>query len=132
MDVKIRIGWLLLALLAGFAAWFFWLREPGYEYVNNPPAAAGPWVALGDSLTEGYGATEGHDYPAVLGQQLGVKILNFGRSGDTTADALKRLDGVLSLNPRVVLLCLGVFLIVSPIFSGLAKGRRQLIEEENG
>src|SRR5437899_12650176 len=35
-------------------------------YVNDPPRATGPWVAFGDSLTEGYGASPGHDYPSLL------------------------------------------------------------------
>jgi len=94
-------------VLAAAAVWLgrSWFER--YEYVNFPPSASGPWVAFGDSLTEGIGATEGHDYPRVLGQRLGVAILNQGRSGDTTAAGLARLDDVLRLNPRVVLLCLG-------------------------
>ena len=64
-------------------------------------------MAYGDSLTEGYGASEGHEYPTLLGRRLGLTILNKGKSGDTTADGLKRLDEILPLQPRVVLLCLG-------------------------
>lgn len=94
-------------VLAAAAVWLgrSWFER--YDYVNFPPSASGPWVAFGDSLTEGIGATEGHDYPRALGQRLGVAILNQGRSGDTTAAGLARLDDVLRLNPRVVLLCLG-------------------------
>lgn len=94
-------------VLAAAAVWLGRSWFARYEYVNFPPSASGPWVAFGDSLTEGTGATEGHDYPRVLGQRLGIAILNRGRSGDTTAAGLARLDDVLQLNPRVVLLCLG-------------------------
>jgi lysophospholipase L1-like esterase len=64
-------------------------------------------VAFGDSLTEGYGASEDTSYPALLSTHLGVPIRNLGATGHTTADGIKRLDEVAALNPRVVLLCLG-------------------------
>jgi lysophospholipase L1-like esterase len=98
---------LCLIAAAGLLAVLVWpsFRRP--DYVNFPPRATGPWVAFGDSLTEGYGASEGHDYPTVLGQRLGVKIVNLGVSGHTTADGLRRVEEVVALEPRVVLLCLG-------------------------
>ena len=98
----------LVALIAValVVAIIFWLRSTP-DYVNLPPSANGPWVAFGDSLTQGHGATEGNSYPAVLGRQLGVEIMNAGRNGDTTSSALQRLDEVAQLRPRVVLLCLG-------------------------
>jgi lysophospholipase L1-like esterase len=77
------------------------------HYADFPPTAAGPWVAFGDSLTEGFGATEGNSYPALLARELGRPILNYGKSGATTADGLSRLDTIIHLHPRVVLLCLG-------------------------
>src|SRR5262245_23589916 len=98
---------LIAAILLAVAVALLWWRRESTDYVNLPPTASGPWVAFGDSLTEGYGASPGHDYPTVLGQSLGVSIVNMGRSGDTTADGLKRLDAVVALAPRVVLLCLG-------------------------
>ena len=61
-----------------------------------------------DSLTAGYGAEKGGgDYPAQLGQRLGVTIQNLGVPGETSADGLKRLEEVAALQPRVVLLCFG-------------------------
>jgi acyl-CoA thioesterase I len=77
------------------------------DYVNFPPAATGPWVAFGDSLTEGLGASEGNSYPAVLGRGLGLAIHNLGKSGETSADGLKRVEEVAQGKPRVVLLCFG-------------------------
>jgi acyl-CoA thioesterase-1 len=105
MDRRTKsLGLLLLAAGVCWMAWRWWRH---HEFDNLPPSATGPWVALGDSLTEGFGASEGRDYPRVLSERLGFKIVNQGRSGDTTADAMGRLDEVLQLNPRVVLLCLG-------------------------
>lgn len=102
-----RGHWLLLlaALVAGGS---LWLRSgKTADYANFPPPARGHWVAFGDSLTAGVGASEGQDYPTLLGQRLGLKIHNLGVSGNTTADGLARLDEALQAAPRVVLLCLG-------------------------
>lgn len=79
----------------------------GSKYRNFPPTATGPWIAFGDSLTAGYGASTGKDYPTVLGKRLGVKIENQGVIGQATGDALGRADGAAQNRPRVVLLCLG-------------------------
>jgi len=98
--------WLVAAVLFIAAAGWWFLRSD-VAYVNFPPTAAGPWVAFGDSLTEGFGATEGNDYPAVLGRKLGVSIRNLGKSGETTSEGLNRVEEVARMEPRVVLLCFG-------------------------
>ncbi len=101
-----KLGLFVAVLVAGLVYWFWPGRTWGYT--NLPPTSDGPWVAFGDSLTEGYGANgSGSDYPAQLGKLLGVPIQNLGVSGETSADGLKRLDDVEALNPRVVLLCFG-------------------------
>jgi lysophospholipase L1-like esterase len=96
----------LLVLIAGVAGWLWW-RPSSAHYLNLPPSAHGPWIALGDSLTEGYGASPGKDYPTLLGQRLGIQIQNFGTSGATTEDGLRRAEEVAAKKPRVVLLLLG-------------------------
>ncbi len=101
-----RKWWLTAAiLLISLSCW--WFLKPRVAYANLPPTAAGPWVAVGDSLTEGVGATEGNDYPAVLGRKLGVSIRNLGKSGETTLDGLSRQEEIARIEPRVVLLCFG-------------------------
>jgi lysophospholipase L1-like esterase len=62
---------------------------------------------LGDSLTKGVGAQMGEDYPSVLADRLGRPIVNAGHPGNTTADALMRLQEVLNQNPRLVIVFLG-------------------------
>jgi acyl-CoA thioesterase-1 len=100
-----KLAWILApAVMAVLLYW--WINRPPVP-INLPPTATGPWIAFGDSLTEGYGATEGNAYPALLSRSLGVPIVNLGVSGDTTADGLKRLDTVARQQPRVLLLCLG-------------------------
>lgn len=97
--------WVLLGAIA-IAAWL--LKPSGPRaFTNLPPTARGEWIAFGDSLTAGYGAGEGRDFPRLLSQRLGVNIRNLGVSGDTTHGGLSRLDATTRLGPRVVLLCLG-------------------------
>ena len=104
MSVK-RIV-ILLLLIGGIVAAFVWFGGD-HHYRNLPPTAVGPWVAFGDSLTEGYGASPGNDYPSLLSKRLGIDIQNLGRTGETSEDGLNRVDAVVALKPRVVLLCFG-------------------------
>jgi acyl-CoA thioesterase-1 len=69
-------------------------------------------LALGDSLTAGYGLPPGDAFPVRLQARLaadGVKteIVNGGVSGDTSAGGLARLDWALADRPQYVLLELG-------------------------
>lgn len=98
--------WVVLAILCAAGSLLLFLRATP-DYRNFPPSANGPWIAFGDSLTEGFGATEGNSYPALLGRRLGVTIQNLGKGGETTTAALTRLEDVAKLGPRVVLLCFG-------------------------
>jgi acyl-CoA thioesterase-1 len=104
MTLK-KLSWILGPLLLAAAGYWWWNRLPAPA--NLPPTAKGPWVAFGDSLTEGHGASEGNDYPSLLSRRLDVPIVNLGHGGDTTTDALQRIDAVTALHPRVVLLCFG-------------------------
>jgi acyl-CoA thioesterase I len=65
----------------------------------GPEAQAAPLqiVALGDSLTAGYGLPQDAAFPAVLERELrkrgyDVRIANAGVSGDTASGGLDRLD----------------------------------------
>jgi acyl-CoA thioesterase-1 len=78
-----------------------------YASIRNLRAVGHTIVCLGDSLTEGVGARTGEDYPSVLANRLGLPIVNAGHPGNTTADALMRLQDVLNENPRLVIVLLG-------------------------
>lgn len=97
---------LVLILLVGVAIFTFRTCRKT-TYANFPPSATGDWVAFGDSLTSGVGASEGNDYPALLSKEIGRRILNRGVPGETTTHALRRVDEIVRLQPRVVLLCFG-------------------------
>lgn len=65
----------------------------------RPALAAGPVtiVALGDSLTAGYGLAESDSFPvkleaALKSRGLAVTVVNAGVSGDTAEEGLARLD----------------------------------------
>lgn len=69
-------------------------------------------VAFGDSLTAGPGLREDETYPALLqrrARQAGYPhvFLNAGVSGDTTADAVGRLEAALVPDARVFIVALG-------------------------
>ena len=76
--------------------------------VANRGSAGSTVVCFGDSLTAGYGAEEGQDYPTDLGHLVTLPVINAGVVGDTTRMALARLDkDVLEQNPRLVIITLG-------------------------
>lgn len=79
-----------------------------FKSIRNLASPGETIVCLGDSLTEGVGAEPAEAYPAILSQRLGRPVLNAGRRGDTSAQALARLGAeVLDKNPRVVIVLLG-------------------------
>ena len=78
------------------------------------PAVSAPIkiLAIGTSLTQGYGLPPGTEFTAVLQDRLkatGVSatIVNAGVSGDTSADGLSRLDWSLADGPKAAIVELG-------------------------
>lgn len=64
-------------------------------------------VALGDSLTYGYGANPKTAYPTVLAELSKWNVVNAGVNGDTSADVLTRVNEITEQNPDLVLLGVG-------------------------
>jgi acyl-CoA thioesterase-1 len=111
---------LLLFVLAASAAPGWGCRR---DAAGPPPApgAAGAIalagtavrvVALGDSLTAGYGLHADQAYPALLEARLrsaglAVEVVNAGVSGDTSAGGLRRVDWALDGDVRVLIVALG-------------------------
>lgn len=65
-------------------------------------------VCFGDSITFGYGAAAGQDYPSVLSKMLDMPVINSGTDGETSSEALFRLkDEALDKDPLLVIIELG-------------------------
>jgi len=93
---------LMTALLAPLAACG---RKTPRTHIVPPGATA---LALGDSLTSGVGASADTAYPTVLQHLTGWKVINGGVSGDTSAQALNRLPGLLLQHqPALVIVSIG-------------------------
>jgi acyl-CoA thioesterase-1 len=63
-------------------------------------------VALGDSLTAGYGLSRKQAYPALIGEKMRdagyeFEMVNAGWSGDTTAGGLRRLPEILRTRKKI-------------------------------
>jgi acyl-CoA thioesterase-1 len=98
----IIIGSIALLILLVWALW-----PSPYARVKNLGSRGTTIVAFGDSLTAGYGAAAGEDYPSRLSAISGVTVVNGGKSGDTTESALARIDDAIAGNPRIVIVGLG-------------------------
>ena len=69
-------------------------------------------VALGDSLTEGFGVSKEEAYPFLVEQELvrkgySVRMINAGISGSTSASAPSRMQWYVRVKPDIVILALG-------------------------
>ncbi|HUF56082.1 MAG TPA: arylesterase [Thermohalobaculum sp.] len=95
-----------------------------------PPALADPLrlVAIGDSLTAGYGLAGEDGFVPQLDRGLAgrghddVEVVNMGVSGDTTAGGRARLDWALADGADAVLLALGANDMLRGIDPGVARG----------
>jgi len=81
---------------------------------SNQATTAAPLrvLALGDSLTAGYGLANGEGFTVQLQAELrarghNVEIINGGVSGDTTTGGRARLDWALADQPDAMILALG-------------------------
>jgi acyl-CoA thioesterase-1 len=86
----------------------------GVSAASDPSPVAHPLriVAFGDSLTSGKGLSKNKAYPALLEKALTDATLpftvsNHGISGNTTADALRRLPAALEEQPAIMIVALG-------------------------
>lgn len=101
-------------LLAAAVLWFGDRSQPVAPASEEPPAAQPPVIlALGNSLTFGWGVTRDRSYPAQLQELLDqhgyrYRVVNAGVAGDTTAMGLERVDRLLDEHqPAIVIVELG-------------------------
>lgn len=96
-----------IGMFVAAAVLYTYLRTPPMSDITNYPSAGTDIIAYGDSLVTGYGATKGRDVFSILSEKIKYPITNLGRSGDTTADALSRVDEINTYSPKIVILMLG-------------------------
>jgi acyl-CoA thioesterase-1 len=85
-----------------------------FLFASLIPSTAAPIkiLALGTSLTQGFGVPPGQDFTAVLEARLraaglDVKLINAGVSGDTSAGGLARIDWSLADHPQAAIVEFG-------------------------
>jgi len=87
--------------------------QPTVEIPTVSPSSEKTILALGDSLTAGYGLPESDSYPSQLAVRLtglgyNYSIKNAWVSGDTSAGLLSRMGWLLEWDiPSLVILCIG-------------------------
>ena len=85
---------------------------------NAKAFAQRPILAFGDSLTFGKGVEPYQSYPAMLQRMSGVKVVNAGISGETSAQGLQRIEKTIeTYRPALLILCHGG----NDILRGLSK-----------
>jgi acyl-CoA thioesterase I len=104
----LRLNWLwFLSVLCVYPVFLLHSGCARYE-IKNARDGLSSIVCFGDSITYGYGAEAGEDYPSILAELSGVTVVNSGVSGDTTTRALGRVeDAVLTYKPELVIVQFG-------------------------
>ncbi len=107
-------------------------RKEPIEEEPEKPVFIGTILAIGDSLTEGYGLEEADAYPALLQQRLladghRYKVINAGISGETTSGLRSRIDWAITLAPDIVIIEAGANDAVRGIDPALIKGNIEAV-----
>ncbi len=93
-----------ILLIIGFIAIYFFTNKP---IIKNYPPKNQTIIAFGDSLIRGTGSTLGNDFISLLSKKLNKNIINEGIPGETTSDALNRVDEIINKDPGTVILLFG-------------------------
>jgi acyl-CoA thioesterase I len=90
------------------------------EAAKGDPSKVITIVALGDSLTAGYGLSRQQAWPALIAEKMrtaGFEIVNAGSSGDTTGGGLRRLPAILRAHKKIDIFVLE--LGINDVFRGV-------------
>ncbi len=97
---------LKVTLVAALGYWLIGLLSSSTQPASLPDQVR--ILSFGDSLTEGVGASVGHDYPTHLARILDRTVTNAGISGETTSGGVKRFATTLEEHqPDIVILLEG-------------------------
>lgn len=97
-----------LALVVSFAMLAVLFASCSKREIKNINSKGQNIICFGDSITLGYGAGAGEDYPSALAKSVNKSVLNMGVDGETSEEALKRLNAdVLDREPLLVIIEFG-------------------------
>ncbi len=85
-------------------------------------------ICFGDSLTAGQGAGKGEDFPSLIRPKVDLPVINMGESGETTDNAISKLDSVLKMNPRIVIVEFGANDFLRSLEGGIGKAETSHIK----
>src|SRR3954466_7977505 len=96
---QLRTQAVLVALIAT-------LSVQSAEAAKRDPSNVITIVALGDSLTAGYGLSRKQAWPALVAEKMReagyeFEVVNAGSSGDTTTGGLRRLPALLRAHKKI-------------------------------
>lgn len=104
---KVKI-WIVVFTLALLVLYFNFISGCTKRQIRNIDSRGTNIICFGDSLTFGYGAETKESYPVVLSKMIQNPVINAGIDGDTSSEALKRLDSdVLERDPLLVIIEFG-------------------------
>ena len=94
-----------------FIALFALFSVQSAEAAKRDPSGVITIVALGDSLTAGFGLSRKQAWPALIAEKMReagyeFEVVNAGSSGDTTAGGLRRLPALLRAHKKIDILIL--------------------------
>lgn len=99
-----KIVFLILAIPV-LSLFFSCHRQPAVENIDSKGKNI---ICFGNSLTSGVGARADNNFPDILRKRLPVAVINAGKPGDTSKDALLRLrKDVLLKDPFLVIVEFG-------------------------
>ena len=98
-QLRSRAGFIALLLVAN-------LFGQTAEAASRDPSAVITIVALGDSLTAGFGLSRKQAWPALVADKMRdagyeFEVVNAGSSGDTTTGGLRRLPALLRAHKKI-------------------------------
>jgi len=104
----------LLVVASLFLLFLLSCDNDGHQTTSQfPHNDSGTIVAIGDSLTAGYGVPSTQAYPAQLERRLQAdghhyRVVNAGVSGETSSGTLSRIDWIVNaLQPDIVIIASG-------------------------
>lgn len=103
-----KIFWVLACCLIFCILYFVFIAGCSKREIKNIDSAGKNIICFGDSITFGYGADPGEDFPSALSDMIDIPVINAGIDGDTSSEAIKRINSdVLDRDPLLVIIEFG-------------------------